>query len=286
MAEIIQIGWRNYADTATLSGGSWASTLPLTNLQRRPLSKIARSTNALTTSTVISIDMGSSSAIVGKVMLWGHNISQTGTIEITAGTTAGASDIYSSGVLSVWPALAPEDLEWEDDNWWFGTLSDSDVEGYPIRFSADCGDNITARYWKIQITDTSNADGYVEAGRLWMGPFWSPTINYAPGAGLSWEPRSDEQRSRGGVLYFDQQASVRVFSFQLSAVTDVEAWGTLMELQRTAGNAREVVVIPDPGDAQYGHKRDILGRLRKSDALTIADIDGWQTAGFEVEELL
>ena len=31
MVEIIQIGWRNYADTATLSGGSWASTLPLTD---------------------------------------------------------------------------------------------------------------------------------------------------------------------------------------------------------------------------------------------------------------
>jgi hypothetical protein len=59
-----------------------------------------------------------------------------------------------------------------------------------------------------------------------------------------------------------------------------------MELQRIARNSREVVVIPDPDDTQRSFKRDILGRLRKSDALTQATVDDYQTAGFEVEELL
>lgn len=186
---IIQIGWVNYGDTATLSAGSWASTLPLTNMQRRPLSRVARSSDATEASTKFRVNLGSSTPIVRKVGLWGHNITQTGNIRITAGTTAGASDVHDSGWLSVWPALAPEDLEWEDPNWWFGTLSDSDVEGYPIRFLYDCGDNIQAQYWTVEISDTSNTDGYVEIGRLWMGPFWSPGINYSTGASLGWRWR-------------------------------------------------------------------------------------------------
>ena len=33
MATTIQLGWRFYSDTGTLSGGSWLSALPLANLQ-------------------------------------------------------------------------------------------------------------------------------------------------------------------------------------------------------------------------------------------------------------
>lgn len=283
---IIQIGWQNYGDTATLSAGSWASTLPLTNMQRRPLSRVARSSDATEASTQFRVNLGSSTPIVAKVALWQHNVSQVGEIRITAGTTAGASDVHDSGWLSVWPQLAPEDLEWEDPNWWFGTLSDSDVEGYPIRFLYDCGDNIQAQYWTVEISDEANGDGYVEIGRLWMGPFWSPGINYDVGASLGWEARATEEEALGGVLYFDDKPSVRVFSFTLGSVTDTEAFGNLLELQRIARNSREVVVIPDPDDTLRSFKRDILGRLRKSDALTQATVDDYQTAGFEVEELL
>lgn len=286
MAEIIQIGWRNYGDTATLSGGSWASTLPLTNMQRRPLSKIARSANALAASTKFSVHLASPTYIVRKVMLWGHNISTTGTVRVYGGTTAGANDVYDSGSLPVWPSVPSEDLEWEDDNYWLGTLSADEVEGYPIRFSCDVGGNLRAEYWTVEIVDTGNADGYVEIGRLWMGPFWSPSINYDTGDEIGWEPQSDEQRSRGGVLYFDEQSSVRTFAFQLGTLTDAEAYGSLMELQRVARNSREVVVIPDPGDATYGYKRDILGRLRKAERLRGLDIPGYRSAAIEVEELI
>lgn len=286
MAEIIQLSWRNYADTATLSAGSWVSTLPLTNMQRRPLSRVARSSDALTTSTKFRVQLSSATQIVRKVLIWGHTISQTGRIKILAGTTAGASDILDSDWLDVWPALAPEDLEWEDPNWWFGLLSSDDIEGYPIRFAYDCGDNIQAEYWEIQIDDTSNAAGYIDIGRLWMGPFWQPAISYAPSASLVWEPRSDAQTSRGGVKYFDEQASVRVFSFQLDAITDAEAFGSVLELQRIAGSAREVVVIPDADDTAYAYKRDILGVLRRIEPLVQTDIVDRQTAAFEIEELL
>jgi hypothetical protein len=44
--------------TPTYSGGSWQPSLPLTNLKDRRLVKVARSTNALLTSTIVKCDLG------------------------------------------------------------------------------------------------------------------------------------------------------------------------------------------------------------------------------------
>jgi hypothetical protein len=266
---VIQISYRNLADAATLSGGSWLSTLPLANLKDARQTKVARSTNALTTSTRVDIDLGTSPKLARLFALVQHNCSITATYRLTAGTTLGGADVYDSGTLDVWPTVyLPGDLEWEDDNWWTGTISAEDADGYPIAIWHDCAQNVRARYWRIQITDTSNAAGYVQAGRLWLGPVWSPNHGYAFGAGLGWEPRSESQRSLGGSAYFDRRPSARVFTFE-----------------RVARNDGEIVVIPDPADAQRGFRRNIRGFLRRLDPITQISAGVFGT-GYEVEELL
>lgn len=57
------LGFPNYADASvqyapSLSGGSWSSSLPLTNLQSRYLAAVARSINAQLTSTIVKADLG------------------------------------------------------------------------------------------------------------------------------------------------------------------------------------------------------------------------------------
>lgn len=283
---IIQISYVNNSDAATLSGGSWTTALPLANLQTRTQSKVARTTNAAIGSTLFNVDFGVASTIVRLVGLWRHNLSTGALYRVTAGTTAGGSDVYNSDWQSVWPSVfLPQDVEWEADNWWTGALTQAEAAGYPFALLHDVGRNTLARYWRVEINDTANTAGYIEIGRLWMGPLWSPSRQYSFGATLVWEPRSEEERSLGGVLYFDEQPAVRVFSFDLAAASDIEAFGTLLDVQRLARNDREVVVIPDPDDTPRRFKRDMLGRLRKSNPLAqIAH--GYQSAGFEVEELL
>lgn len=280
------ISYANLADAATLSGGSWETGLPLTNLQDRLQGKVARSTDALATSTRIDIDLGDANKIVRLVGLVRHNCSVLATYQITAGTTAGGTDAYDGGAVDVWPSVyLPGDLEWEDDNWWLGTISAADAAGYPISLWHDVGANIKARYWRVAITDTGNPAGYVQAGRLWMGRIVSPQIGQRFGASLTWEARSEEERSLGGVLYFDERPSARVYNFELMALTNGEAMGWALDLQRVAGNSGEVVIIPDPADAQRRIKRDILGRLRAMDPLTQFS-HGYQSTGYTLEELL
>lgn len=279
----IEIGWQNFADIATLSGGSWVSTLPLANLQTRFRSEVARSTNVLTTSTKIAVDFGSASKVVRWVILDKHNMSTAATVRVKGGTTAGAADVADTGSLEVWQATPTRDLRYEDANWWTGTLSAADVEGYPISMFIDLAANVKARYWTIEITDTANSAGYVQIARLWMGPFWSPQRNVTWGTKLGWEDPSREQRTDSGVMYFAERQRFRVYHFNFPAVTDDEAFGTLLDMQRIAGKTREVVVIPDKEDLVRGFRRNIVGHLRQTDMLEQIQF-GWQTAGYVLEE--
>jgi hypothetical protein len=281
----IGISFQNLSDAATLSGGSWVSTLPLSNLQQTMMSKVTRSTNALTTSTLIRIDLLATNVNVRMLALIRHNFSAAATYTIYAGTTPAGSDVYSSGSLPVWPPVfLPGDLEFEYDSWWMGYAIDSNIANYPSSLWHDAGANYQARYWSIQITDTANSAGYVQMSRLWMGQLWVPPLSFEYGATTIWEARDQEEQSLGGVLYYDSRPSARIFNFSLGALTHQEAFGVVFEIQRVVKNSGQIVVIPDMDD-QYFFKRNLLGRLRKMDPLKQLT---WKihSAAFEVEEVL
>lgn len=47
-----------WSDAGTYSGGSWVSSLPLTNLKTQQPQQVARSTSAATSSTKFKLDFG------------------------------------------------------------------------------------------------------------------------------------------------------------------------------------------------------------------------------------
>lgn len=282
----IGLSFQNLSDAATLSGGSWVTTLPLSNLQQTLMAKVARSTNVVNASTLIRIDLLATNVNIRLMALIRHNFSSSATYQIYAGTTPGGSNVYNSGIpLPVWPPVfLPGDLEFEFDSWWLGYVIDSNIANYPASLWHDAGQNYQARYWSIQINDTTNAAGYVQMSRLWMGQLWIPPHSYEYGATTIWEARDVEAQSLGGVLYYDPRPSARVFSFSLGALTHQEAFGVIFEIQRVVKNSQQIVVIPDMDD-QYFFKRNLLGRLRKMDPIKQLT---WKIhqAGFDVEEVL
>jgi hypothetical protein len=282
----IQFSFYNRADAATLSAGAWAAGAPLTNLQQGLLSLRARSSDALAASTQFRVDFGGTTTIVRLVAVARHNLSLAATYRITAGTTAGASDVYDSGTLDVWPAIyLPEDLEWEANNFWTGQPSADELEGYPISGIHDCGENVLARYWTIYFTDTANADGYVELARLWMGPIWSPQRNYAFGAQFGWESRAVNEYSLGGVMFSEARSPARVLRLSLKALTANEAFGVVLDAQRRLGTNGTFWVLPEPSDTAHYFKRNFLAHFRAFDPLTQAFRSIHETT-LEMEEIL
>lgn len=280
------IGYPNRVDSAVLSGGAWAATLPLANLQSRIIGKVARSTDVVLASTTCDMDLGVTRNI-RLVSIINHNCSLTALVRIRgASDVAFATILYDSGWTAVWPVVYPSSsLEWEDDNWWSGQYTDEQRAGYTATFAQVLPINTLARYWRIEINDTANAAGYVQIGRVFIGPAYQPTNNFSYGAGLGWETKTVVQEALGGGEYFQRRTPYRVAAIKLDWLSVDEALGNAFEIERLAGLDAEVLWVHDPDDTVHALRRRFLGRLRTISPILYPYPDINSTP-FEIKELL
>lgn len=287
MANIF-LAWQNRTDEGTLTGGSWLSALPLVNLQNRQVQKVARSTNALLASTKFDIDLGATRT-VGVLALIVQNMSVSAKVRITgASSSSYTSPEYQSAWVDVWPSgvIAQDLLEWEDDNFWLGTMTSEQRAGYQSPFIHLLPTAQALRYWRVEIDDTTNSVGYVQIGRLFIAKGWTPTVNYAYGAGLGYQDPTPVETSLSGAEFFDIRSKYRVMSFSLEYITDTEAYNYALELQRLAGVSGEVLVVPDGGtDLGQQPLRSYVGRLKQLGPVKHPKPAAF-TVDFEVKELL
>lgn len=262
-------------------------TLPLGNLQNRRLSRVARSSNALSASSTFDIDLGKARAI-GVLALVVHNLSVSATVRVLADDAADfATPIYDSGAVAMWPAgTIPQSLlEWEDDNFWLGTVSQEAVAGYQAPFIHLLSAAQTARYWRVQIADTSNPDGWINMGRLYIANTWTPTANFNFGAGIGFDDASVFEASLTGEEFFEQRKRRRKFSFSLGDLSESEGYSYALEIDRMAGTTGEVLVVADPEDATNGVKRNFLGRITSLSSLVYANYQQ-MSKNYEISEIL
>jgi hypothetical protein len=193
-----------------------------------------------------------------------------------------------SGYVDCWPAgVVPQDLlEWEDDNFWLGTLSQNQRAGFQSPYLYRLPASVSVRYWKVEILDTTNEDGFIQIGRLFMARGWTPSVNYAYGAGLGYNDPSPVATSLSGAEYFDMRSKYREMSFTLEYITDTEAYSYALDLQRLAGISGEVLVMPDGGeDVGQQPLRSFVGRLKQIGKVTQPKPTTFSVQ-FEVKELL
>lgn len=280
------LGFPNRADIAVLSGGSWSAKLPQANLLDRTIGRVARTTNTAPSSSIIVIDLGKSTNI-RDVTLRNHNLSLAARYRVSASALADFSVLtYDSGWGEVWPEVyAWGTLEWEDDNFWSGKYTAEETQGYTTQLDHISPAAKALRYWKIELSDPTNPAGYIQAGRLFIGPAWQPKLNMSYGASLAWETGTTPQAAISGAEYFDGRTPFRVARFSIDWMEQDEAFSKAFELQRQAGVDREVLFIHDPDDTTHALRRRFLGRLR-----TLSPIEypyfNTNKAAFEVKELL
>ena len=251
------LGYSNQIDTAGLSGGSWHASYPLTNLQNRYLSQKARTVNALAASSVINLDLGSAQS-VGVVALVAHNLTGSATVRIQGSSAADQSvALYDSTAL---PAYTGTD--------------------YAMSFPA-----VSARYWRISISDTGNPAGYVQLGRVFIGWRFSPANNIDWNPKLAVESKTAVMESLGGPEYFDERPTRRLFTGQWSWLSDPEAYNFLLAIQRSHDVSREVYLIADDADTSYRGTTNFLARFRQLSPIEWPYLNS-HSCGVELGELL
>lgn len=225
------ISYPDHTITGSLSGGSWLATLPLSNLQNRLMSKKARSSNALAASTIVQVDLGATSRAIRCLAVLSHNISYAGTIRARGYSDSGYSTLVTgadTGTLNAWPQS--------------GFTAD-DAAQYPNNWIYAFAASKTARYWKIEITDTANADGYVELGRLWIGEGnFEPATGFSYGASLGYEARDVIEESLGGVRWGEKRTPRRSWSISFEALTESEKQKALI-MQKVLTTTDEMIFI-------------------------------------------
>lgn len=255
----------NRIDSATLSGGSWRAALPLANLADAQFTEVARSTDATTGSTKFDVDMASARAI-RLVALSNHNLSQSATWRVTLGTTAGGTDVYDSGWVNVWRLTFDNELlRWESPSWWTGTSPD-EYTGHPWPAVLALADWYTARYGRVEISDTGNSAGYVQIGRAHFCNAFEPAVNAVYGLKDGWSDLSTATRAESGAQWFTARRRFRTVQFMLDSLSESEG-ATLYELMRSAGTVGEVFYAPMHTDLAACQRYGFAGRLAELSAL-------------------
>ena len=274
MTENIRICYENRADDATLTATSAA--LAVANLQDMQQQVVWSSTSAAAQTITIPLSVSRSINCVG---LMNHNLSSDATIRVQ-----GASDAGFTSVLfdTTYDALDPS-FGWGEFPWGMVGWGGYSSEGWEYQFTVKWITLTVARYWRLIITDTTNADGYVQAGRLILGQYWTPHANMQWGYSLDWHDPSEVVRTRGGSWRSDNKTPYRVSSVHVRWLDVVEAAGVL-EMERQRGRRGDVLLSAYPNEGTTRERRNtLLGVLRDWSPST-HDFYGYNSVSFSIEE--
>ncbi len=252
------------ASVATDTAGSWSTGLPMDNILNRHLSKVARTTTASATSSIMRVNLGTERD-VGIVALVSTNISVDGQVKATGYSDANYStEVATTGWVDFWAdAYQFGDRAWGVPDIFSSKLSAEDREGYPAVWNYIFSTETIAQYWQIEIRDEANTDGYIEVGRLVLARKWQPTVNMAYGAEISWETDTRVRRSRKGARFYDRDDPRRVLRFSIDLLPESETYSNPFEIVRRQGLDGEIFVIFDPDDEARQIRRSFLANLRE-----------------------
>lgn len=278
----------NFADrVASVYGGTWLATLPVTNLLDRRLKKVARSNGITLAATQFTVDAGTLLSM-GVLALSNHNAGVAARYRVTMSNMADlSSPLYDSGWLDWWPGatLPFGSLPWGEFDFHGRPVGAEQLSYTPKVLIHKLPAQIRARYTRFEIDDQANSDGYVQLGRLFIGLGWVPVVNMDYGAGIGYESRSKSQEAFGGAEYFDIQQSYRVARFNLAYMSESEAMAQALRIQAQADIHGEVLYMWDAEDTVYRLQRSFVGRLRNLNMIEHPNFDTWRT-GYEIKELI
>lgn len=235
------LGHINLVEAATLAGGDWETALPITNAATRDLAEVARSSDALEASTQFTIDHGSAKTRRALALKF-HNLSSAASITWSLGSTPGGSEVATLTA----------------DAWQFTPTS---FDGRRNEIILILPAAYSARYDLVEISDTGNADGYVEIGYVYTCNLFVPRYGLErAGTSSAIVDRSVVERYRSGVPWVDAQRKVRAQTVRFPALVADEG-DTMHEIMRVAGVSEPVLYVPDVTDAAASQRYGFVGSI-------------------------
>ena len=208
--------WKGIEGTdLTMTALSEETNFPVTNTQRRIPGRRWRSTGCVEDQT-ITVNFYAEVA-VQAFCIRGNNFSSDAVVKIQGND---------------------EDV-WADPGF-EATLSPIDERVMAVYFD----DPVTYQYWRLLISDATNPDGYVEAGPIFIGPCFTPLVNYKNGLAFTPEDLSIITTSAGGqrTVVVQDQPGAWQYIFRTSEKVNFET------LRAAVGRSLPFWFCEDPDD--------------------------------------
>lgn len=267
----------NAADRATVSVSSAAGSLGAANLLTDTKSEVWRSTS---TSATLTINFDEQE-IVGVVALAFCSLTSTSTIRVRGYELAGdASPAFDTGsVLAC--AYAPLAL------WDWGTEA-LGVNAYSYgggTYGVVWFEQMAVEKLVVDIADTANPLGYVEASRLITGSYWSPENNCEYGATVNYADMSKHERTEAGDLRTERGARYKQISINLTFMPAADR-ARLWDIVRGNGISKPIFfsLTPESDDPVEEQTFQLYGKLSKAAATSYQFINQF-SAPLELEEV-
>jgi len=261
------------ARAASLVASTTAGGLVAANLASDKKSSVHR---AAGTSVSYTLTWAAAEPI-GAVALPFCNLSPTATMRVRAYAANGTTVLYDSGAVLACPAPALR------------------LRGFTPAQAASAyayGGGACARRWfaqvnafklVIDIVDTGNLQGYIEAACLVVGAYWSPQYN-ASAASVSVLDRTELSRSAGGDQLADPGTISRKVPVDLRKMSGGDRARFLSLVRNSRAYPVLLSVFPDDADLELERDFTVYGR-RTKDSDIAYQYAGVYSTTLEIEEI-
>lgn len=284
----------NKIDSALFNGGAWQPSLPLSNLYVPTMTRRARSVDTQLSSTQFNVGMAEPVTARG-IQIISTNLSSAAQYKLSWYSDIGFTTLIgTTGFIAVGSSIdwtnVLEWFDWLNANFWLGAepFFDPDNQGRDIRHRFTIPTSI--QNLKVEFDDTTNADGYVEVGFVYVGTPFIPSINVAPDPSFARQSLSSKQETVGGSQYFNRRASRKRLTVTWPLLPKDEVLGTIDQIIEIHDIDKPVFVDLDPDDLDTGRKTAFLARIEQLPETKLLqaflDSDTGAAIGFEFIQVL
>lgn len=256
----LRVVYDNAADRASsVVASTTAGALTTANLKSDYKSEVWRSTAASATLTI----QWATAELAGMLALPFCNLTSTATFRVRCYAVATDPTPAVDKTATACPGAQFDSFFWGSEPLGVNAYSYGGASYGCIWFPVGTYQKIV-----LDITDSS-LSGYVEASRLVIGTYWSPTYTAEAGASINIVDNSKQERTDAGDLRTDRGTVSKSLSFDLNFLTQADR-NSLFNILRGNGMYKPVYVslIPESTDDQVGEQIfQVYGKLSKSGAL-------------------
>jgi hypothetical protein len=139
--------------------------------------------------------------------------------------------------------------------------------------------DIAADYAAVEITDTSNPDGFINVPLCYAGPAWIPAIGHTWQTTFGRDSVVDEMQSRGGQEYPTYRYQQRRWEIAFDSLSGAEVWQSAEELDRLSRYGGNILFVPDLASGTLASEA-VFGRVTVTGDVSyiagVANLHAWK----------